>query len=100
MPISSGRPASRAKPTAYTWNARFWSSNRGCHPNGAGAEFAESVRPCRRPAPLGQADRFHRRPLHQLLPEATCVEVDGAPQGLFWTHAAEVNKALLGFVRS
>ncbi|MFE0151439.1 alpha/beta fold hydrolase [Nonomuraea sp. NPDC059007] len=37
------------------------------------------------------------RPFHQAFPEAEYVEVEGAPHGLLWTHAAEVNKALLAF---
>lgn len=40
------------------------------------------------------------RPFHQALPDATYLEVEGAPHGLLWTHAAEVNEALLAFVRS
>jgi non-heme chloroperoxidase len=32
------------------------------------------------------------------LPSAEYVELDGAPHGMLWTHAAEVNKALLGFL--
>ena len=32
------------------------------------------------------------------LPGAEYVEVEGAPHGLLWTHAAEVNEALLGFL--
>ncbi|WP_166844372.1 alpha/beta fold hydrolase [Isoptericola sp. BMS4] len=32
------------------------------------------------------------------VPEAEYVEVSGAPHGLLWTHADEVNAALLGFV--
>lgn len=32
------------------------------------------------------------------LPQATYVEVDGAPHGLLWTHAAEVTDALLAFL--
>lgn len=32
------------------------------------------------------------------LPEADYVEVEGAPHGLLWTHAEEVNAALLAFV--
>ncbi len=39
------------------------------------------------------------RPFHEALPAAAYVEIDGAPHGLLWTHAAEVNKALLDFVR-
>lgn len=38
------------------------------------------------------------RPFHAAFPEATYVEVEGAPHGLLWTHAAEVNEALLAFV--
>ena len=38
------------------------------------------------------------RPFHRLLPHADYVEVDGAPHGLLWTHAAEVNEALLAFL--
>lgn len=38
------------------------------------------------------------RPLHRALPDADYVEVDGAPHGLLWTHADEVNAALLGFL--
>ncbi|MGO2660354.1 alpha/beta fold hydrolase [Mycetocola reblochoni] len=33
------------------------------------------------------------------LPEARYVEVEGAPHGLLWTHAEEVNRALLDFLR-
>jgi peroxiredoxin len=51
----------------------------------------------------GTADRIlpidaTGRPFHQLLPSAEYVEVDGAPHGLLWTHAAEVNEALLAFL--
>lgn len=34
----------------------------------------------------------------EAVPEATYVEVEGAPHGLLWTHAAEVNEALLEFL--
>lgn len=40
------------------------------------------------------------RPFHEAFPEARYLEIDGAPHGLLWTHAAEVNTALLDFVRS
>ncbi|MGK3647994.1 alpha/beta fold hydrolase [Pseudarthrobacter enclensis] len=33
------------------------------------------------------------------LPSAEYVEIEGAPHGLLWTHAAEVNQALLGFLK-
>ncbi|NUS36372.1 MAG: alpha/beta hydrolase, partial [Pseudarthrobacter sp.] len=32
------------------------------------------------------------------LPGAEYVEIEGAPHGLLWTHAAEVNEALLRFL--
>jgi pimeloyl-ACP methyl ester carboxylesterase len=35
------------------------------------------------------------RPFAKALPAATYVEVEGAPHGLLWTHAEEVNSALL-----
>jgi non-heme chloroperoxidase len=38
------------------------------------------------------------RPFHELLPKADYVEIDGGPHGLLWTHASEVNEALLAFV--
>jgi pimeloyl-ACP methyl ester carboxylesterase len=38
------------------------------------------------------------RLFHKALPSADYVEIDGAPHGLLWTHAEEVNKALLEFL--
>jgi pimeloyl-ACP methyl ester carboxylesterase len=51
----------------------------------------------------GTADRIlpvdaTARPFHDLLPDATYVEIEGAPHGLLWTHADEVNAALLAFL--
>ena len=40
------------------------------------------------------------RPFHKAFPEAEYVEIEGAPHGLLWTHAAEVNEVLLRFVAS
>lgn len=40
------------------------------------------------------------RRFRELLPDATYVELEGAPHGLLWTHAPEVNEALLAFLRS
>jgi non-heme chloroperoxidase len=37
--------------------------------------------------------------LRRLLPEASYVEIEGAPHGLLWTHADEVNTALLTFLK-
>jgi non-heme chloroperoxidase len=37
--------------------------------------------------------------LAKALPGSTLVVIEGAPHGLLWTHADEVNKALLDFVR-
>ena len=51
----------------------------------------------------GTADRIlplektARRFAH-LVPGAEFVEIDGAPHGMLWTHAEEVNAALLGFL--
>jgi pimeloyl-ACP methyl ester carboxylesterase len=51
----------------------------------------------------GTADRIlpidvTARRFRDLVPDAEYVEVDGAPHGLLWTHADEVNEALLRFV--
>ncbi|MCW3493282.1 alpha/beta fold hydrolase [Microbacterium sp. SSM24] len=40
------------------------------------------------------------RRFRTLLPDATYVEIEGAPHGLLWTHGAEVNEALLAFLRT
>ncbi|GAA3692359.1 bromoperoxidase [Microlunatus aurantiacus] len=40
------------------------------------------------------------RKFAELLPEATYAEIEGAPHGLLWTHADEVNEHLLGFLAS
>lgn len=42
-------------------------------------------------------DKTARR-FRDLLPQARYVEIDGAPHGLLWTHAAEVNAAILDFL--
>ena len=44
-------------------------------------------------------DKTARR-FKDLLPEATYVEIEGAPHGLLRTHGAEVNEALLAFLRA
>ncbi|MGW2476097.1 alpha/beta fold hydrolase [Streptomyces sp. NPDC001665] len=45
--------------------------------------------------PIGAtAERFHAA-----LPAAEYVVIDGAPHGLLWTHAQEVNEALLAFLK-
>ena len=38
------------------------------------------------------------RLFYKALPSAEYVEIEGAPHGLLWTHAEEVNQALLGFL--
>ncbi|WP_020575078.1 alpha/beta fold hydrolase [Actinopolymorpha alba] len=40
------------------------------------------------------------RRFRELVPAAEYVEIDGAPHGLLWTHAAQVNETLLHFVKS
>ncbi|MFF3063501.1 alpha/beta fold hydrolase [Oerskovia sp. NPDC057915] len=64
-----------------------------------------AVRASGKPALIlhGTADRIlpidsTGRPFHAAFPEADYVEIDGAPHGLLWTHAEEVNRALLGFL--
>lgn len=39
------------------------------------------------------------RRFHEAVPDADYVEVEGAPHGLLWTHADEVNDALMEFLR-
>ena len=39
------------------------------------------------------------RAFHAAFPEAEYVEIDGAPHGMLWTHADEVNAVLLPFVQ-
>ena len=39
------------------------------------------------------------RPFHAAFPESEYVEIEGAPHGFLWTHAAEVNEVLLGFLK-
>ena len=53
----------------------------------------------------GTADRIlsidsTARRFHRLLPAAHYVEIEGAPHGLLWTHAGEVNAALRTFIDS
>jgi pimeloyl-ACP methyl ester carboxylesterase len=38
------------------------------------------------------------RPFHAALPDAEYHEIDGAPHGMLWTHAEEVNAVLLPFI--
>jgi pimeloyl-ACP methyl ester carboxylesterase len=38
------------------------------------------------------------RPFHAMLPHADYVEIPGAPHGLLWTYADDVNDALLAFL--
>ncbi|MCC9205981.1 alpha/beta fold hydrolase [Arthrobacter sp. zg-Y769] len=65
----------------------------------------DAVRESGRPVLIlhGTADKIlpidaTARRFRKLVPDAEYVEIDGAPHGLLWTHAAEVNKALLEFV--
>ncbi|NED97073.1 alpha/beta hydrolase [Phytoactinopolyspora alkaliphila] len=65
----------------------------------------EAVRDSGKPALIlhGTADRIlpidvTARRFRQALPEAQYVEVEGAPHGLLWTHADDVNAALRAFL--
>lgn len=40
------------------------------------------------------------RRFHEILPEVEYFEIENAPHGLLWTHAEEVNAALLSFLRN
>ncbi|MBD8022681.1 alpha/beta fold hydrolase [Microbacterium gallinarum] len=40
------------------------------------------------------------RRFRTMLPDATYIEIEGAPHGLLWTHGTEVNEALLAFLKS
>lgn len=46
---------------------------------------------------LGSLEPY--REFHKALPAAEYVEIDGAPHGMLWTHADEVNEVLLAFLR-
>jgi non-heme chloroperoxidase len=66
----------------------------------------EAVRASGRPALIlhGTADNIlpidaTARRFRTLLPGAEYVEIEGAPHGLLWTHAAEVNNALMRFIK-
>lgn len=39
------------------------------------------------------------RPFHAAFPEAEYAEIEGAPHGMLWTHAEEVNAVLLPFIQ-
>jgi len=67
----------------------------------------EAVRAAGKPSLILHGDKDNILPIdatgrrfHRDFPEAEYVEVAGAPHGLLWTHATEVNEALLKFVRS
>ncbi|MGP5127690.1 alpha/beta fold hydrolase [Brachybacterium tyrofermentans] len=67
----------------------------------------DAVRDSGKPALIlhGTADRIlpiaaTARRFRLALPDAQYVEIEGAPHGLLWTHADEVNEALLAFVGS
>ncbi|WP_125777795.1 alpha/beta fold hydrolase [Antribacter gilvus] len=67
----------------------------------------EAVRAAGKPSLIlhGTGDRIlpidaTARVFHASFPEAEYVEIEGAPHGLLWTHAAEVNEALLAFVKA
>ncbi|RRS01219.1 alpha/beta fold hydrolase [Glycomyces terrestris] len=66
----------------------------------------EAVRAAAKPTLILHGTEDHILPIdatgrrfHQAVPDAEYVEVEGAPHGLLWTHAAEVNEALLAFVK-
>ncbi|MFI6785529.1 alpha/beta fold hydrolase [Micromonospora sp. NPDC050276] len=69
-------------------------------------EDVEAVHASGKPALIlhGTADNIlpidaTARRFRRALPNAEYVEIEGAPHGLLWTHAAEVNAALRSFLR-
>lgn len=40
------------------------------------------------------------RPFHEAFPEAEYQEIEGAPHGMLWTHADEINRVVLEFLGS
>ena len=68
-------------------------------------EDVEAVRASGKPALILHGTKDNILPIdatarrfRTALPEASYVEVEGAPHGLLWTHSEEVNAALLAFV--
>jgi non-heme chloroperoxidase len=68
-------------------------------------DFRDDIRKIDVPALIlhGTGDRIlpidaTGRAFHRALPSADYIEIGGAPHGLLWTHADEVNKALLAFL--
>lgn len=70
-----------------------------------GTDFRADLAKLDKPALIvhGDADRIvpieiTGNPLHALLPNAEMVTLHGAPHGFLWTHAEDVNAALLKFL--
>ena len=87
--VATGRPGTRPVAVVPTWST----------------DFRRDIHEIDVPTPIlhGTADNVlpieaTARPFHELLPKADYVEIDGAPHGLLWTHASEVNEALLAFL--
>ncbi len=90
------------------WNAGAYASPRAtwaCVP-GWLDDFSEDVKRLDVPTLIlhGTADRIlaidgHGRRLHAALPQSTLVEIEGGPHLVCVTHAKEVNRELLAFLR-
>jgi pimeloyl-ACP methyl ester carboxylesterase len=90
------------------WSAGAYASPRAtwaCVP-GWLDDFSEDVKRLDVPTLIlhGTADRIlaidgHGRRLHAALPESTLVEIEGGPHLVCVTHAKEVNRELLAFLR-
>lgn len=70
-----------------------------------GTDFRTDLAKLDRPALIvhGDADRIvpihvTGNPLHALLPSAKMITLEGAPHGFLWTHAEDVNAALVEFL--
>ncbi len=89
-----------------------WNTAAGASPHASGAcvptwttDFRGDVSKIDVPALIlhGTGDRVlpidaTGRPFHRAVPHADYIEIEGAPHGLLWTHADEVNAALLAFL--
>ncbi len=91
----------------YSWNVASRASPTGTLEcvNAWLTDFREDIKSIDVPTLIlhGNADRIlpidvTARRLKNLINNNTYVEIDGAPHGLIWTHAEQVNKAILDFL--
>lgn len=108
-----------ARDDRFAWFSQFyanWNTATAAAPMSAYAvvptwidDFSadvEALRDSGRPTLIvhGTADRIlpidaTGRPVHAALPDAEYHEIDGAPHGMLWTHAEDVNASLVPVVQ-